>query len=441
MRAEDLLPLRPALERFMGEFADCAVAPTRELIATYVRGQLGPLPRKSIEPIALDAGVAPRTLQEMLSLHRWKEDRMRSRLQERVKRSHSGRHIIGLIDDTGCPKKGDKTPGVQRQWCGSTGKTDNCVVTVHLNFADGDFHAELDGELYLPESWANDRARCRAAGIPDGMTYRPKWQIALELIDRASAAGLEFGWFGFDEWYGSKPPFLKGLLDRGLRYVGEIHKDVTGWLQPPPVRQAPEEPRIDGARIFPRLADDAPAARTVHTLMAEADLSRLRTYHVKDTHKGPEVWHVASTPFYPNIEDLPGPLHWLLVAKNARTDEIKYFVSNASPGTPLEVLVHVAFSRWHVERCFEDTKGEIGFDHFEVRNYRSLKRHLILSAVSFLFLAEINACLRGEKSGLRVDRLPGEDGCRGPARSEPEPLRTAQAVGQAGRRHRTLATA
>lgn len=410
MQAEALLSLKPALDRFLQEFDDCAVVPTRRHIATYVRGQLGPLPRKSIEPIALDANVAPRTLQEFLSLHRWDEDLMRTKLQERIRGSHSGRHAIGVIDETSFAKKGDKTPGVQRQYCGATGKTDNCSVSVHLGVADADFHALVDAELYLPESWSNDRSRCQAAKIPDDMTYRPKTQIALELIDRAVANGLEFGWFTFDEGYGTKPPFLAALIARGHRYIGEVAKTFMGWAQPPIVLEGPEEPRNGRPRHFPRLADGSVPARPVQELACQIDLSHKRTYHIKDTDKGPEVWHVGWMPFYPEMDGLPGPVHWLIVALPEAGGDAKYFVSNASPGVPLEVLLHVAFARWHIERCFEDDKGEIGLDHFEVRNYRSLKRHLILSAVSFLFLAETNQKLRGGKP--RLDGLPGEAGDR-----------------------------
>lgn len=438
MQAQELLSLRPTLDRFLTEFDDCAVAPTREHIGTYVRGQLGPLPRKSIEPIALDANVPPRTLQELLSIHRWSEEAMDADLHRRIARTHSGRHVIGIIDDTGCAKKGKKTPGVQRQWCGSTGKTDNCVDLVHLNVADGDFHAMVASELFLPESWASNRARCRAAGIPDEMKYRPKWQIALELIDRAMSQELKFGWIGFDEWYGSKPPFLQGLLDRDLRYVGEVHKAFTGWQKAPAVRLAQEEPPVDLARKFPRVADGTPAAQRVEDIAAVIPAAQHQTYHVKDTHKGPVVWHVSWTSFHPNFDDLPGPRHWLIKAVNAQdATEIKYFISNAASGVPLEVLMHVAFSRWHVERGFEDAKGEIGFDHFEVRNYRSLNRHLILSAVSFLFLAETNEKLRGGKSG--VDGLPGEDGRRSPTGSRTFAASAAEAPDQASPDHHALA--
>jgi len=413
MQAEDLLAVRPALDRFLKEFEDCAVTPTRRHIATYVRGQLGNLPRKSIEPIALDAGVHPRTLQQLLSLHCWDEDRMRRKLHARVAAGHGGRHAIGIIDETSFVKKGDKTPGVQRQYCGTTGKTDNCAVTVHLGLADRDFHALLDGELYLPESWAQDPQRCRAARIPEAMTFRTKTQIAIELVDRVTAHGVEFGWFSFDEGYGGKPPFLADMIARGHRYVGEVPKTLMGWSHPPTVLEGPEDPRQGRPHLFPRLADGSFPARPVQELACQIDLSHKRTYHIKDTHKGPEVWHVGWMPFHPQIDGLPGPVHWLIVALPVLGGDPKYFVSNAASGVPLEAILHVAFSRWHIERCFEDDKGEIGLDHFEVRNYRSLKRHLILSAVSFLFLTETNQVLRGGKPG--VDGLPSEAGRRGAA--------------------------
>lgn len=415
MQAEDLLVIRPALDRFLKVFDDCAVTPTRRHIATYVRGQLGNLPRKSIEPIALDAGVHPRTLQQLLSLHCWDEDLMRRKLQTRVAASHGGRHAIGIIDETSFVKKGDKTPGVQRQYCGTAGKTDNCAVTVHLGLADQNFHALLDGELYLPESWAQDPERCRAARIPEGMTFRTKTQIAIELVDRVTTHGVEFGWFSFDEGYGGKPPFLADMIARGHRYVGEVPKTFMGWSIAPRVLEAEEEPQMGRGRrfLYPRLADGSVPARPVQELACQIDVSSKHTYHVKDTDKGPEVWHVGWMPFYPQIDGAPGPLHWLIVALPVLGGDPKYFISNAASGVPLEAILHVAFSRWHIERCFEDDKGEIGLDHFEVRNYRSLKRHLILSAVSFLFLTETNHLLRGEKP--RVDGVPSQAGGRGAA--------------------------
>ena len=155
--------IRLNLDEFLRQFDDCIrTQPSRAHLRTYIGGQVGNLPRKSVEPIALDADVAPRTLQEFLGLHRWDHEAMQGRVQQVVMRDHADENAIALIDETSVAKKGDKTAGVQRQYCGASGKTDNCVVSVHLGYATDDFSALLDGALYLPqESWSERRAARR----------------------------------------------------------------------------------------------------------------------------------------------------------------------------------------------------------------------------------------------------------------------------------------
>jgi len=225
MTADEILALRPRLQQFLRRFDACFVKDsTRDHLRVYVYGQLSNLPRKSIEPIALAAQMPPKTLQQFLTLAKWDHLLMRDRLQQLVGSHHRSLQTIGVFDETSCPKKGDKTPGVQHQYCGATGKTDHCIVTVHLALADGLFHCLLDSELFLPEAWSHDRARCRTAGIPEALVYRPKWQIALELYDVACGNGLAFSWVTFDEDYGGKPGFLRGLIagchPRKLKRVG-----------------------------------------------------------------------------------------------------------------------------------------------------------------------------------------------------------------------------
>ena len=231
MDAKQIRQLKPMLTRYLRQFDDCfARRDTRAHFSTYVEGQLSDLGEKSCEPIALAAGIPPRNLQEFLSTYKWEEDRTRNRLQEIVIRDHSARNSVGIIDETSDVKQGNKTPGVKRQWCGTVGKTENCIVTVHLAYATGDFHCLLDGDLFLPEDWSNDRARCRAAGIPDDVVYRPKWKIALELFDRARDNGVAFDWLTFDEGYGGKPEFLRELHGRKQCFVGEVPTTFTGWI-------------------------------------------------------------------------------------------------------------------------------------------------------------------------------------------------------------------
>jgi SRSO17 transposase len=414
MDVSQLRKLKPKLGQFLKRFDDCFPRKdTRAHLPVYVRGQLSDIPEKSVEPIAINAGVPVRTLQEFLSQHVWDDDRARDRLQHIVRDEHAGPNAVGVIDETSDVKKGDKTPGVQRQWCGAVGKKENCIVTVHLTYARDGFHCLIDGELFLPESWSGDRDRCRGAGIPDDMVYRPKWKIALELYDRAQGNGLHFDWTTFDEGYGSKPEFLRELTARQQKFVGEVPRNFMGWITPPRVVTRPfHKNRRGRGRKTPRLASGSPAARRVDAMLQEKGLRDQPwvRWRVKDGHKGPMVWEVKHLRFYPVGEDgLPGEPLYLIVARDVlNPNEMKFFVSNAPVGTSVQTMLLVAFSRWRVERCFEDQKSEIGLDQYEGRRYQGLKRHMILSCISYLFLSRTRLEFGGEKSG--ADGVPGAHG-------------------------------
>lgn len=406
MDAAQIRQLKSELTQYLRQFEDCfSRSASRDYFAVYVEGQLSNLSEKSCEPIALAANVPPRNLQEFLAHYRWDEERARERLQELIVHDHSGPHKIGVLDETSDVKKGDKTPGVQRQWCGTVGKTENCIVTVHLGFAEPaeDFHCLVDGELYLPESWAEDRERCRAAGIPDDVGYRPKWQIALDLYDRARQNGLTFHWLVFDEGYGGKPQFLRELNNRNQRFVAEVPKTFTGWTGAPEVTRRPYRRGRGRSRNTPRITARSRRAISVENMLKYSPALRDQEwvrYHVKEGDKGPMVWEVKHTLItVKNDAQLPGMRLHLIVARNVLDPtEIKYFVSNAPPETPVTTLLLVAFSRWRVERCFLDQKQEVGLDKWEGRCWLGLKRHLIITAVSYLFLARVRQRLREKKS-------------------------------------------
>src|SRR5579884_2542099 len=234
MTEQDLLNLGPALAAYLQTFLFCcAHTQTFGHLTTYVHGLLSDLPRKSVEPIALQAGTAVRTLQQFLKDHLWDFARVRDLLQRHVVVSLAKRAAtddlgtVGIIDEEATPKKGDKTPGVQRQWCGRLGKVDNCLVTVHLGVARGRYKTLIVFDLFLPEQWSADRKRCRAAGIPDEVVYRPKGMIALEQLDRAKAQGVVLDWLTFDEEYGKSPGFIAGLNERHLRFVAEVPRTLA----------------------------------------------------------------------------------------------------------------------------------------------------------------------------------------------------------------------
>jgi SRSO17 transposase len=421
---ETLKGLRKELDLYLDRFADCIkTAPSRDLASIYVRGQLSNLERKTLAAIALDAGIPPRTLQELLEIHRWSEAKVRDRVQTIIRDDHADPDALGVIDETGCPKKGAMTAGVQPQYCGALGKVGNCVVTVHLGYVAKGFHALLDGDLYVPEAWFKDRARCRKAGIPKTVVYRTKCQIAVDLLAYAVAQGVPLRYLTADENYGRCATFRHEVADLGLTYVVEVPCSLTGWTRRPVVVEPSETrgPRAArGGKGRParraRLAPGAPRPRRLDAIYKRRSHA-WETFYIKDTEKGPVVWEARAVRFFPREKTLPGPELWLLVARNVLDGEVKYFFSNAPKETPLEVLLTIAFGRAHVEQLIEESKGEVGLDHFEVRGYRPIRRHLMLSMVSLLFLEEQTRRLQDAEKKSVVEPLPGPRSGRGPTRA------------------------
>jgi SRSO17 transposase len=236
----------------------------------------------------------------------------------------------------------------------------------------------IDGDLFLPQSWDADRGRCQEAGIPDTVRYRPKWQIALEQLDRARANGIRFDWLTFDEGYGDKPGFLQGLQERHLPYVGEVPKSFRC--------RAPGTHRRRASR-----ADDLVRHSPLFTQQP------WQQFHLERQTLAAQPWEAKAARV--RLKFGGKRTFWLIWARNVRTGEEKYFVSNAPARTSLRRLLQVGFRRWNVEHDFRVSKSEIGFRHFEGRNYGALMRHLTLCLVTLTFVADQAERLRGGKSG------------------------------------------
>jgi len=397
MNCEQLASLEPAFVRFLETIRHCFNRDkTFTYIQKYMLGLMGDLPRKSIEPIALACGVAVRTLQECLAFFKWDHELVDKTLIWQVIERQHGKSSIGVLDGSSHAKQGNQTPGVQRQWCGETGKRDNCVNGQHLLYTDNDpnnsFSCVVASDLYLPESWDADRDRCRRAGIPDEITYRPKWKIGIEQIERVMAEGLRFDYVTFDEEYGKVPEFFFELDRLGQKAIGEVPANFRVWVMAPACKSYRAEHsshRVDNI------------LRHSPTFYGQ----QWQTMTIKDTTRGPCVWNVKSAQVYlvkhhDGKAYCPVPTsrkYWLIVANNITTGEIKYFVSNAPAKESLKKLLEIAFSRWHVEKWFERAKQECGFGAFEVRTYTSLIRHWLASRLAMYFLADQTNRLRGEK--------------------------------------------
>jgi len=393
MTEEELDGLGAALDEFLQPYLYCCgYTQTFGHLRTYCRGLLSDLKRKSVEPMALAAGCAVRTLQEFLRDHQWQHTQLRDRLQQHVADElaalpDDGLGNVGLIDETSAVKSGDKTPGVQRQYLGCVGKIDNGIVTVHLGVCKGRYKTLFDAELFLPQEWANDRARCRAAGIPDDLGYRPKSAIALEELDRARANQVPLDWVTFDEGYGKAPELICGLDERQLRFVGEVPKSLSCLA----VNGPGHEP---AAAVKGQRADDAvrQSPAFLRRPWVKVKLSRQT--------EGPQVWEVKAARIW-QMQDKKWSTgtYWLIWARNVATGEEKYFLSNAPAGAKLQTLVRVAFCRWNVEHTFRVGKSELGFTHYEGRNYTALMRQQTLCLLMLTFVAGHTGRLRGEKSG------------------------------------------
>ena len=420
MLPEQIAGLAPALTEFLNGFKNCfGECRLLDHLATYCRGLLSDLQRKSVEPIALAAGSTVRALQMFLTDRVWDHLRLRDRLQQRIAARHAPAPgtprgpddlgVIGLIDETSVAKKGDKTPGVQRQYCGSRGKIENCVVTVHLGYAHGDFKTLLDAELYLPKSWARDRKRCRRAGIPDDLPYRPKTALAVAEVQRALGNGLHFDWLVFDEGYGRDPAFLFGLDALGQTWIGEVPKNFRCWPVPPQY----QSPRKEFA------------SKKVHNVVRWSPAFIHQDWQVllfpRQTVE-PTIWDVKAAQVYLVHHGRPTErTYWLIVAWNRATGEYKYFVSNAPPRTPVDLLLKVAFRRSEIEHLFRLAKDQVGLDHFEGRSYVGLMRHMILCQLIILFLAEQTARLNAQiatPAALPAAAAPGKK--NGPPRRRRE---------------------
>jgi len=373
MTDEQIRDLGPAFSAYLRPYhAFCNQDRTAPHLDAYCRALLTDAPRKTAEPNALASGTAVRTLQKFLTTTHGDHLALRDEFQARTGRTlrerptDDGLGTVGVIDETSDTKKGDRTPGVQRQYLGCVGKVENGIVTVHLAATRGTFRTLLDADLYVPKSWDEDRERCDRAGIPEAVVYRPKWFIALEQYYRLTANGVAFDWLTFDEGYGGKPAFVSVLAMAGQKFAGEVPKSFALGTR-------------GGSR---RAGVVLPAARA----------QQGKRYRLERETQPAQVWRAAGRKVSVN-----GLSMMLVVGWNESTAEVKYFL--ASGTTSVRRILKVGFRRWTVEHLFRVAKQEVGLMDFEGRKYTGLMRHLILSLLVLGFVAIQTDRLRGGKSG------------------------------------------
>jgi SRSO17 transposase len=377
----------------------------------YITGLLLDGDRKSIEPMAArlvdDAAeiqAMRQRLQQAVTVSDWSDVEIWSRLGLKIERELPGIEAI-VIDDTGFAKKGAHSVGVSRQYSGTLGRVDNCQVAVSVHLASERGSACGGMQLYLPESWASDPTRRAKAGIPDAVSFKPKWQIALDLLDGTRASGIARHVVLADAGYGEITAFRDALMERAYSYVVGVPGTIVVW--PPGVGPVPpsEQPKATRGRPRTRHATGEDKPSTILELATALGRDNCRVISWREG-----IRHLQRSQFgavrvrtaHRHVQgDAPGLEQWLLYEWPKGEDEpTKFYLSNLDARTALKRLVYLAKLRWRVERDYQELKQEIGLDHFEGRSWKGFHHHAALCAVAHGFLALRRALSPPEPSAV-----------------------------------------
>jgi SRSO17 transposase len=416
------------LERWLEPFlAGLRRKAQRHWAPFYLKGLILPGERKSVGPMA--ARVAPGDTQQLhhfVSTSPWATAPLEEELVRAADRLVGGPDAVLVVDDTALVKQGRHSVGVKRQYCGQLGKRANCQSLVSLTLARAELPVCVGLRLFLPDDWCADAGRRAAVGVPEAIGYRPKWQIALDEIDRVLASGTGFGCVLADAEYGKAAEFRYGLGERQLAFAVGILP--TQKVYPADVTLSHPARKPTGR---PRKHPVPSAVSVAAAELIEAQPKAFRTISWRTGTKGPLKAkfaalrvRVADGPVAARAQHLPGEEVWL-VGEHRTSGEHKYYLANHPADTPLEVLAALIKARWVCEQMHQQMKDELGLDHFEGRSWRGLHHHLLLCQLAFAFLQHLRL---GGKKGRHLTRArttaQAEPACHPPAdpgRPQPYP--------------------
>lgn len=401
MTPDDLRQALPLFDAFVGRFAPLLGLDSRVARAdAYLRGLLlDNDDNKTAEAIALKVHGDPaqvRMTQVFLAQSPWADAPLRAELARWVAADLGAPDGMLILDESSFPKCGTKSVGVARQYCGETGKLDNCQVAVYVAYAGPWGQTLLDTRLYLPkDEWAHDPARRREAGVPEAVVFRTKPELGLELLTRLAGV-LPHAWVTFDEGYGRDTAFLAGLEELGERYIGEVPKDTRGWLERPAVQQP--GPGKGRPRTKARVDPAAPKPQTAEALAAGLPADAWQRLAFRQGSKGTQHAYFAAVRWAPVRDELPGAEAWLVLERSCDQEaKLKYYVSNAASDCPLLELARAGHRRYPVEECFLRGKDELGLGDYEVQGWRGWHHHQTLVLLALWFLLKWGRQVGGKK--------------------------------------------
>jgi SRSO17 transposase len=351
---------------------------------TYLAGLLSPAePKNSWQLAEISGDPNPYGFQHLLGRAEWDPHALRDRLRGYVTDYLADPNAVGVLDETGFLKKGIHSAGVARQYSGTAGRIENCQIGVFLAYASQYGQTLLDRELYLPKEWTDDRERCRHAGIPNERAFATKPALAQQMLQRTFAAGVSLAWVTGDSIYGDDRTLRQWLENRNQPYVLAVSGKEAVWLD---LKQ-----------------------RQVKTILTELPADGWETLSAGAGSKGPRWYDWLRL----ELSD-PPQSGWkcTLLVRRSMSDprELTGYIAFARAGTSLAELVRVAGMRWTVEESIECAKGEVGLDHYEVRNWTGWYRHITLAMWAQAFLSVIR-----KESG--AEAAPKKGHLNRPARS------------------------
>lgn len=388
------------LHRFVEPFVASFQVEQRLVHArTYVTGLLSNLERKNIESIAYRDDQGRRNLQHFIGSSEWDHRPLQQELARQVGEQLGEEAGVLVIDPSGFAKKGMKSVGVARQWCGRQGKVENCQVAVYLGYASRQGHALVDVRLYLPHEWTKRKRRCRMAGVPRNIRFQTRHELALEMI-RGNGAWLPHAWIAGDDEFGRAATFRRDLQELGEQYLLAVPSNTN-------VRDLEIEPPA----ADPRAHRKVPFCR-VDAWTAAQPNSKWTSVTVRDGEKGPLEVEVIACRVKAKLTSTLMPYDEVLVVIRCLDErgatKVDYYLSNAPPTTPRRELARVAKAEHRIEDCIKRGKSETGLADYEVQKWAGWHHHQILSMMAAWFLVEETR--RGEKDDAGVDRAASSPG-------------------------------
>jgi len=402
---EDVKDFVVELKGFHEQFRDCfSRTEPRENFYRYMVGQLSELERKSIEPIALNVEAGNvRSMQRFISDVVWDEQGILNTYRGMVAEDMGNSHGVLIFDETGFPKKGDNSVGVARQYCGAVGKLENCQVAVFAAYASRHGYTLLDKRLYIPQQWFTEEytARREKCEVPEGLEFKTKAQLAVEMFQELrDQQVLPFKYVVADSVYGSNPDFIEAVESCiGVPYFVSIPSDTLCWLQTPVTRK--KEYKYKG-QIRSKLTIDRKQKKPISVEALAKGINPFFWYRrkVSEGTKGPIEYEFTKRRAVLAKQGRPWKTVWLIIKRSIEdSPAYSYYISNAPLSTRLATFVWLSGIRWAIEQCFEETKTELGMDHYEVRKYTGWHHHVLTCMLAHFFLWHLKIRL-GKKSTI-----------------------------------------